>query len=266
MMKRLLASLSTILWLAAPVWAQTATTTTTVSTAMTATAGSVVLASATNVAAGGALFIDGEAMTVISVNSTTARVGRSGGGVATAHAVGAIVYVATAAMRGQVFRTTNPSGACTASDQAYLPIVNTTTGDIWDCPAGVGLWVNLKRVMTVECRALLIADMVDQSCFTADRPYVVTKITEVHKVAESGGTLTILPKRQSTTQAPASGDLLITTNFNAVATAETVQTGTLTATPAYLLLTAGQRLGLDFTDDTAGELAGVTVTFQLYPR
>jgi hypothetical protein len=33
-----------------------------------------------------------------------------------------------------------------------------------------------------------------------------------------------------------------------------------------LQLAAGNRLGLDFTDDVAGELVGVIVTFTLWPR
>lgn len=265
MMKRFLAALSLLL-LPAAAFAQTATTTTTVTTAMTSTATSVVLASVTGVTTNSALFIDNEAMTVLAAPAgLVARVARTGGGPAVAHAANAIVYVATQAQRPSVFRTVNPSGACTRSDYAYLPVVNTSTAEIWDCPTSVGLWINLKRVSMVECRALLIADMIDQSCFTADRPYVVSKITEIHTTAEAGGTLTIIPRKQTTTQACASGASLATA-LNGVGTAQTLQSATLTTTSADLLLSSGDRLCMDFTDDTAGELAGVTMTFQLFPR
>jgi hypothetical protein len=40
----------------------------------------------------------------------------------------------------------------------------------------------------------------------------------------------------------------------------------LTATQSLLILAAGDRLGIDFTDDVAGELAGTLVTFTLVPR
>ena len=60
----------------------------------------------------------------------------------------------------------------------------------------------------------------------------------------------------------------LATAINAVTSgtaAQTVATATLTSTEANLIVNTGDRLGLDYTDDTAGELAGVTVTFFLYP-
>lgn len=118
-------------------------------------------------------------------------------------------------------------------------------------------------VKIVNCTAVAVADQVDQSCFIADRSYTVTRIDEVHTTAESAGTLGIMPKKQEGTEAPASGQSLLSSAFDGTGTAETVQNGTLTGTSADLDLVAGDRLGLDFTDDTAGELAGVVITFVL---
>lgn len=263
--------------------AQTTVTATTLSAAVAlptqgAPALVVQLASATGVSApsasfpGTLLYVDGEGMRVQTLNGTVATVTRGAARTqAGAHASGSVVYAGpattTAGQIGSPFVASDPPmGSCTSTNEAYSLRINTVNGAIWSCKSTVGIWVNLRATVQVTCRMLLIADMVDQSCWTADRSYVVYGITEVHKVAEAGGTLTLRPTRETTTQAAASGDLLLATQFNGVGTAETVLTGTLTATPSYLLLSVGDRLGIDFTDDVAGELAGVTVTFTLYPR
>lgn len=268
-MKRIILILACLL-IAGSVSAQTATTTTTLSSALTTGAGrTVVVASATGVAAQSLLFIDGELMTVQSVSSTTAQVARGAGGTAAVpHAANAIVYVATQAQAPYVFlQADKPQGACTSTNEQFLPQVNSRNGNIWDCPSALGLWVNMKDAIVINCRALLIADMVDQSCFIADRPYAVAKITEVHAVKEASGTLTLIPRKNTGTQAPASGVALSSAlDMAAAATVQTVRTATLTTTPADLLLSAGNRISLDFTDDTAGELADVTVTFTLALR
>jgi len=124
--------------------------------------------------------------------------------------------------------------------------------------------VNVGRIR-VTCRAQAVADQLDQSCFIADRIYTVVAIDEVHTIAESGGTLTIMPRKQEATEAPASGQALLSAGFNGVGTAETVLNGALTSTGADLIMAVGDRLGLDYVTDVAGELAGVVVTFTLDP-
>lgn len=262
------AILIALLTLTVPAFGQTTTTSTTLSAAVTSTSQtSVVVAAATNVDAGGILYVDREAMQVVSVSSTTVRVIRGVEGTRpNRHVTGAQVWVAAKLQKSSVFVSTYRSGACTAASEAYLPQIDLLGGGIYDCPSAVGQWVNLRNQIVVTCRALLIADMIDQSCFTADRPYLLVKITEVHTTAESAGTLTLIPKRQQSTEAPASGDALVATAIDMVgagAVAQTVKTPTLTATATFLKLETGDRLGLDFTDDTAGELAGVVVTFYL---
>jgi hypothetical protein len=265
---RVLLTILVGLFLTGTAQAQTATTTTTLASAVTsASANTVVLTSATGATAGGSLWIDRELLTVISASGTTIRVARGAGGTAAkTHGALAVVYVATAAQSPYVFIATDPGGACTSTNERFLPQVNPRTGGIWDCVSTVGLWVDRTRTVTVTCTAHADADFIDQSCFIVDRPYVIYSITEVHTVAESGGTVGIAPRRQQGTEAVASGDLLLATAFSGLSTAQTVVTGTLTATPAFLLLSAGERIGLDFTNDDPGEMLGVTVTFTLYPR
>lgn len=109
----------------------------------------------------------------------------------------------------------------------------------------------------------LAADMVDKSFFIAPFPVKVERIDYVATTPESAGTLTLRVTRCQGTEAPASGDLLTNAALNMVGAAlvtQTVYTATLTATTANLTLATGDRLALDFTDDTAGELAGLVVT------
>jgi hypothetical protein len=250
----------------APAAAQTALNETTVATLMTATQSNIVLASATGIADNYVIYVDKEAMIVSSSWSSgvTVPVIRGAlGTVATSHAVGVLVYIGPPV----AFIGADRAGQCTSTNERYLPQINLVNGSIWDCSSTVEKWVNLRERIAVTCRALLIADMIDQSCFIADRQYLVTKITYIHTTPESAGTLTVIPRRQQSTEAAASGDALATA-INAVAAgtaAQTLVTATLTSSEALLILEAGDRLGLDFTDDSAGELAGVTVTFYLIP-
>lgn len=251
------------LFLAVPTSAQTSLSETTVAAAVTSSQSFVQVASATGAVAGGGLYVDREFMRIADnyVSGTTIPVIRVGRAVS--HAASVPVYLGPAA----AFVTRDYDGSCVAASEDYTPRINTQNGNIWECNSVVEKWVNLRDLVVVTCRALLVADMVDQSCFTANRPYLVYRINYVHTTPESAGTLTVRAMRQQGTEAPASGDLLATA-INAVAAgtaAQTVVTATLSATEAFLILETGNRLGLDFTDDTAGELAGVTVSFFLYP-
>ncbi|MCC6650629.1 MAG: hypothetical protein IT348_05730 [Candidatus Eisenbacteria bacterium] len=257
------AALVAVLCLAGPVAAQTALSETTVSSAVTSSQNFVVVASATGAVAGGGLYVDREYMRIADsyVSGTRIPVIRATRSVS--HAASVPVYLGNA----NAFINADRDGSCTAANEQYSPQVNVSNGAVWECNSAVKKWVNLRGLVVVTCRALLIADQIDQSCFTANRPYVVYRVNYVATTAEAGGTLTIVPRKQTGTQAPASGTALATA-INAVASgtaAQTVATATLTTTEANLILAAGDRLGLDYTDDTAGELAGVTVTFWLYP-
>lgn len=109
--------------------------------------------------------------------------------------------------------------------------------------------------------------MVDQTFFVATRAYQVTAVSFVHAVAEStAGSLLVQVTKDTSTNAPGAGTDLLTNNtntgFNCKSTANTVQTGALTATTASLQLAAGDRLAVDFSA-SATELVGVTITVSL---
>lgn len=256
-----------------PAFAQTTLTSTTLAAALAAGSSQMNVASATGIEVGDYVsFVSKnkvvEGATVRAINGTFITLSRNtflgnpGGTIA--HASGTTIYHAPPA---QYFRN-SPVGTCTRSAQTFLPHIDMTTGVISQCSTA-SVWYALHEQISVKCyTGALATGSVDQSCWTVDGDYVITGISYVAKTAEAAGTLTLIPRRQQGTEAPASGDALATA-LNAVAAgtaAETVTNFTLTATGSLLLLSSGERLGLDFTDDVAGELAGVVVTFKIAPR
>lgn len=258
------AALVAALCLAVSASAQTSLNETTAAAAVTSSQNFVTVSSATGAVAGGGLYMGREYMRIADsyVSGTSIPVIRTGRAVS--HASGTPLYLGNA----NAFINSDRGGSCVAANEPYLPQINVTNGAIWDCSSTVEKWIDLRALVPVVCQTgALATGSVDQSCFTANRPYLVYKINYVAKTAEAGGTVTLIPRRQQGTEAPASGDALATA-INCVASgtaAETVVTATLTATESLLILETGNRLGLDFTDDTPGELLGVVVTFYLYP-
>lgn len=120
---------------------------------------------------------------------------------------------------------------------------------------------------TETYRMLANASQADQCFFIAPGPMRVVRIDEVHSVAgDNGGAVNLQVTKDHTTDAPGAGTNLLTNNTNAgfdlKGTANTVQNGALSATPADLILAAGDRLGVDFAG-TLSTLAGVVVTVTL---
>lgn len=99
--------------------------------------------------------------------------------------------------------------------------------------------------------------------FVATRACKVVAIRQVHAVA-AGGTSTLQVTKDTGTTAPGAGTDLLTTAFDLNATANTVQTGSLSATAADTLLAAGDRLSVDFANLIQSS-AGVVVTVELVP-
>lgn len=114
---------------------------------------------------------------------------------------------------------------------------------------------------------LLNATLTDQAFFVADRAYQVTAITEVHSAA-AAVTANVQVTKDTSTTAPGGGTDLLTNNTNAGfdlhATANTVQTGSLSGTPSDLQLAAGDRLSVDFSG-TLTSAAGVVISIALMP-
>lgn len=107
----------------------------------------------------------------------------------------------------------------------------------------------------------------DATLFVATQAYEVTKVSCTFATAEVTTTdLTMQLTKDTGTDAPGAGTDLLTNNTNAgfdmTATANTVQTGTLTATTSSLQLAAGDRLAIDLSG-AVNELAGAVITVSL---
>jgi hypothetical protein len=127
--------------------------------------------------------------------------------------------------------------------------------------------VIIPKYIPVTFSMLANGSLADQAFFVSDRAYQVVAITEVHSVAgNDAGAVNVQVTKDTGTQAPGAGADLLTNNtnagFNLKGTANTPQTGGLTATVANLKLAAGDRLSVDFAG-TLTTLAGVVITVLL---
>jgi hypothetical protein len=112
------------------------------------------------------------------------------------------------------------------------------------------------------------ANSVDDWVFIADRAYTVVSIKEVHSVAGNDASAVTLDVRKVTDAsapgAAASSTVkeLLSSALNLKSTANTVVTGSLTATAADLDLAAGDKIGLNFAG-TLTSLAGGLLVIEL---
>lgn len=138
-MKRIALGLVLALLVSVSASAQTYLTSTTNSAAISASQTTFAVASATGIAAGGALYINREYMTVRSVSGTNITVTRGQAGtVANAHGASQTVIIIPAAAIPTVVTSVDPAatvgvGTCTLTDWQYLPIINVTNGNVWMC-------------------------------------------------------------------------------------------------------------------------------------
>ena len=130
-----------------PSWGQTLATTTTTAAAMTASANTINLTSATGVVATQPrtkLWVNRELMEVVALSGTIATVRRGlGSSHVTAHDSGDKVTILNETALAQFTYAYDPdyNAACTrGTGQArVLPWINTATGIVWVCRAG-GAW------------------------------------------------------------------------------------------------------------------------------
>lgn len=258
---RVLLSLVALAGLSTAAVAQTALTTTTLSAALNDTVNRVTVASATGVAVGSYLFVDREAMLVQALNGTTAEVVRGFAGTAArAHVASSTVYVGTP----QQFYASEAGGACTATAELVTPRIVLPTGNVYTCTGGFWNRVGADNgVIYVSHSAAAAADVVNQAVFVADRDYVLVGVRAIWETASTSGTLQIT--KATGTTACGSGTSLMASTINLAGTANTVNTGTLTATAANLLIASGNRLCLS-VGGTLTNQAGLGVQLALVPR
>jgi hypothetical protein len=99
--------------------------------------------------------------------------------------------------------------------------------------------------------------------FIAPVPCYVSGFKEVHKTAGTdAGTVTLGLEKLTGTQALDAGVAVLSATLSLKATADTVQSGTLTTTLANRNLSTGDRLALD-DSGTLTSVAGVTIIVEL---
>jgi hypothetical protein len=185
--------------------AQTALTHTTLSSAVTSTTNTFIVASATGISAGTNLYVIdfhsvlGELVVVRSVSGTTLTVTR-GSGFQRAHTSGSRVVIAPIP---SAFYTRNPKGACTAADTLYTPWINTVTGEQWLCSTVTLSWVPgfASQVTTVGPTATVAstAGLITPSgpLFTVSGTAAITGFTQ--PIGYQGGNFCIIPSGIFTT-------------------------------------------------------------------
>ena len=262
--RALFASFLLLLGLAVSASAQTTLSSTTLSAAVNNDVNIVTVASATGIDVGDYLFVDREAMRVLGLTGTQVRVTRGFAGTAArAHAASVTVYLGAP----DNFYSSEVAGACTASAETYTPRIVLPTGNVYSCTGGTWNKVGLDvgTIQAVFAQGGTAADALDTVFFIADRDYIVSKITASWGTAETTGSMDIMVEKLTGTTACASGTDLQSAVIAGTGTANTVNTATLTATSANLLVAAGNRLCVDLTA-TPNEIVNLVVTATLVPR
>lgn len=256
--------LAALLLVPLPTFAQTSLNSTTLSAALNDRSNTVALTSGTNVSVGDFLFVDREAMRVNSISGTIAQVTRGWGGTAArAHAASATVYTGAP----DRFYKTEVVGTCTATSELYTPRVVLPTGNVYTCTGGMWnmIGADVGTIQASFVQGGTAADALDTIFFIADRDYVVTKVLAIWATAESTGSMDIMVEKLTGTTACASGTDLLSAAIAGTGTANTVNTGSLTATSANLLVASGNRLCVDLSA-TPNEVVNMVVTVTLVPR
>lgn len=256
-----LALLFTVASFVSPVQAQTTLTTTTLTTALNDVNKTVVVGSATNVIAGNYLFIDREAMLIQSVSGLTAQVVRGFAGTASrAHLASSTV---TAAAPSQFYQS-EVTGACTLAQEAVTPRIVLPTGNTYTCTGGVWNRVGADNgVIYVSHSAAAAADYANGAIFIADRDYILVGVRAAWETVTTSGTLDI--RKATGTTACGSGTTLLASTISTAGAINTVNTGTLTATSANLLIASGNRICAVF-GGTVGTPTGLGIQLALVPR
>lgn len=222
-------------------------------------------ASSTTGNAGGAVTLTGGTPGLTGVGGGVTITSGAGGG--TSGAAGAVAVTAGAATSANGASVTITAGAGAGGTNAggsvnVVPGAAVSTGipGTFQIAGGAGL-VCPTYYFTGTPAAT------DQVFFIATRSYLVISASQIHSVAAGGASVLQLVK-DTGTDAPGAGTDLLTNNtntgFDLNATANTVQTGTLTATIATKTLAAGNRLSVDFANAIQSS-AGVVVTACLAP-
>lgn len=210
---------------------------------------------------GGAAQLTGGLGTTTGAGGAVTIAGGAGGNAATGGAVSISAGAATAANGAPVTITSGGGNAGTASG-----------GDI-ALVAGAAVSTGTPGLVKVNTDANLVYGTyyftgtpaaTDQVFFLATRPLLVVSCSEIHSTA-AGGASTMTVIHDTSTNAPGAGTSIHGSgSFNLAATANTVQTATVTSTIATAKLAAGDRLAVKFANAIQSS-AGIVVSCGMAP-
>jgi hypothetical protein len=154
---------------------------------------------------------------------------------------------------------TTGTGAIALNGTTTVATAKTLAVTDADALTVAGVIVPQEMVVTFP----LDASSVDGNIFIADDAWIVTSIEEVHSTAGNDGSAVSLMVDMCTgTEAPGSGTDMIQAVIDLKGTANTVQTGTLSATPAHYTLADGDRIAIDVSGALT-TLAGGILTIHM---
>lgn len=126
----------------------------------------------------------------------------------------------------------------------------------------VQLYGNILGGQKVSVTREILAGSVDNTFFVAHRISKVAAVSYAPRVTGTGGAATIQIQRCQGTEAPGSGDDLITP-LDLVGVTDTVQDATLTTTSAHLILAIGDRLVAEFAGTKTNVVGNLTVEIEM---
>lgn len=152
-----------------PAHAATALTETTLSVAVTVGANQIQVASATSFVVGKYVWVDNEAMEILSIAGTVIGVAR--GKVAT-KAAGHVSGKSVLLVPEGAFYSNDVSGSCTAADDDYTPHINTRNGNVFEClgfTAAVKRWAQVGGPGVSNASSMLVTGNI----YTTDADAVI---------------------------------------------------------------------------------------------
>lgn len=232
---------------------------------------------ATSGAGGKASVVGGAATASNSAGGAAELIGGAGSG---SSAGGAITITSGAAGATGVAGAVNVAvGAATAGNGSAVTISGgngaggTASGGDVDLVPGDAVSTGIPGMVKINGDANLIcasfvmygapAAATDTVFFIATRPLIVTSVSALHAVA-AGGVSTLQVTKDTGTAAPGAGTDLLTAAIDLNATANTIQSGSITTVVADKTLAAGNRLAVDFAN-AIQSTSGVTVTACMAP-
>lgn len=214
------------------------------------------------------LFTDREAIFVTSLNGTyVCGVRGWGSGKATPHVTGAVVYVASP----NQFTNIEKVGACNAANEPYLPQINLTTGNIFDCKSS-GQWIMVGNG-TMDPAGNYINTFCTGTAGTAETEFLngvacsaATTQTFVYTIPYAGTLANF--RASASANFLGTGGSTFTVKKNGSATtivcAPTAATKVCTDTTHSVAVVAGDLISISFLSATSDTAANLSVTLGLF--